>query len=535
MSRLISFAVLIAIIIVIGLLFYKVLIGFFVPVFLAAVLVVVFRPLHRWMLAKTGHRARLAAALSTLVIILSLFLPITFVAVAATIQGLKFLEQNDAATVLLRVNKVRDSLGLKMPPYENEIKTVEDEVKLIIRATEETREASGDLLSNEENQRLKTLGRRTLTNIERLEDAVRIQKGDLWETDFENLTALAEQVGQPSDIEFSASKLAVDLKSQFADLKTGLLGGAVMSLARQTANPTKEDMEQITSNALGYLRPKLLSITGATGSFVVRLIFGSVILIVATFFFLYDGPGMVKSLMFLSPLDDAYEQELLLEFDRISRAVVLATILSAIVQGLTAGMGYLVAGMDYLALLIMLTTVFAMVPFVGPAVVWVPVCLYLALYEEHYWAAGLLAAWGVLVVGTVDNFVKAFVLHGQSQLHPLFALLSVLGGVQTLGPIGIVVGPMVVTMLQTLLSILQRELVHFEKHEISLTTTTKNETYNVQPRARFKMRRTAAQMDESDLAQADPSDSDKSRQEPVGDDVGPSDEAADRESDSKVD
>ncbi len=76
-----------------------------------------------------------------------------------------------------------------------------------------------------------------------------------------------------------------------------------------------------------------------------------------------------------------------------------------------------------------------MIPFVGPAIVWVPACLYLAFYENRIIAAGALAVWGVLVVGTVDNFVKAGVLHGQSQLHPLLALLSVLGGVQALGPI----------------------------------------------------------------------------------------------------
>ncbi|MEM7473781.1 MAG: AI-2E family transporter, partial [Planctomycetota bacterium] len=166
--------------------------------------------------------------------------------------------------------------------------------------------------------------------------------------------------------------------------------------------------------------------------------------------------------------DDGYEQELLMEFDRISRAVVLATLLSAIAQGLTAGLGYAVAGMGFLALLIMLTTAFAMVPFVGPAVIWLPVCLYIGIYEERYLAAGLLALWGVLVVGTIDNLVKAVVLHGQSQLHPLLALLSVLGGVQALGPIGIVVGPMVVAMLQTLLGILQRELIHFDKQNLLL-------------------------------------------------------------------
>jgi hypothetical protein len=59
--------------------------------------------------------------------------------------------------------------------------------------------------------------------------------------------------------------------------------------------------------------------------------------------------------------------------------------------------------------------------------------------------------------------IKPLVLHGQSKLHPLLALLSVLGGIQALGPVGIVVGPMVVVFLQTLLKILQRELLSIDR------------------------------------------------------------------------
>jgi hypothetical protein len=95
----------------------------------------------------------------------------------------------------------------------------------------------------------------------------------------------------------------------------------------------------------------------------------------------------------------------------------------------------------------------------------------------------------VLVVGTVDNFVKAGVLHGQSQLHPLLALLSVLGGVQALGPIGIVVGPMAVVLLQTSLSILQREMVHFEDHGF-LSGLRRDG-----PSRRFRLRRRRRQRD----------------------------------------
>ncbi|GAB5404077.1 MAG: hypothetical protein Aurels2KO_23080 [Aureliella sp.] len=471
MSRLISFAVLIAIIIAIGLLFYKVLVGFFVPVFLAAVLVVVFRPLHRWVLQQTGQREQLAAALTTMLIVAALVLPFGVVFSSAAVQGVRLIQNNDVSVLKLRRDMLLSSLGLTMPAYESDLRKLESAVTAIVNNTKNF-EPEVDLA------RVGQQAVGTLTNLETKvvgEVTEGAFKKDKLDVQFESLRLLLSDVGvMDEDSEFDApSRLALQIKSQFGSLKEKLLGGPVKSIAREWANPNDETVEAMREKVVAYVQPRLLAVTGATGAFVVKLVFGSVILVVATFFFLYDGPAMIKAVMDLSPLDDTYEQELLLEFDRISRAVVLATLLSAITQGITAGIGYYFVGMDFLVLLIMLTTVFAMVPFVGPAVVWLPVCLYVGIYDGRVLAASLLALWGIGVVGTIDNLVKAFVLHGQSQLHPLLALLSVLGGVQTLGPVGIVVGPMVVAILQTLLSILQRELLHFDKQEIVVSTEGK--------------------------------------------------------------
>jgi predicted PurR-regulated permease PerM len=190
---------------------------------------------------------------------------------------------------------------------------------------------------------------------------------------------------------------------------------------------------------------------------------GLIITVIATFFFLVDGPQMTKTVMRLSPLDDQYEIELLEEFDRMSRAVVLATLLSAVVQGALGGFGYWLVGLDSVFLLMLLTTVMAMVPVVGTASIWVPVSLWLYLIEGRPGAAIFLAIYGTAIISGADNVIKPYVLHGQSKLHPLLALLSVLGGVQALGPIGILVGPMVVVFLQTLLKILHRELTSLEQ------------------------------------------------------------------------
>jgi hypothetical protein len=114
-------------------------------------------------------------------------------------------------------------------------------------------------------------------------------------------------------------------------------------------------------------------------------------------------------------------------------------------------------------MLMLLTMVLSLVPFTGAASVWVPTSLYLYFYEGNLTAAIGLALYGACIVSTSDNFIKPLVLSGQSNLHPLLALLSVIGGLQALGPIGIIVGPMAVVFLQTLLKLLQRELSSIDR------------------------------------------------------------------------
>jgi predicted PurR-regulated permease PerM len=202
--------------------------------------------------------------------------------------------------------------------------------------------------------------------------------------------------------------------------------------------------------------------------FLGKFLLGLGIMVVALYYFLADGPGMIEQFMRLSPLDDKYEYELLSEFVKISRAVVVATLLSALVQGILAGFAYWLAGFELVFLLIALTMLFAMVPFVGSAAIWVPCCLWLFLGEERTTAGVVFLIYGAGVVSMADNVIKPLVLSGTSNLHPLLALLSVLGGVTALGPIGILVGPMLVSFLQAILNMLQTEINKFDGPQAAL-------------------------------------------------------------------
>jgi predicted PurR-regulated permease PerM len=180
--------------------------------------------------------------------------------------------------------------------------------------------------------------------------------------------------------------------------------------------------------------------------------------VIAAYFFLVDGPAMIQTLMRLSPLDDNYERQLLMEFDKTSRAVVLASIASAVAQGILASIAFSVCGLQSIVLLFLITCLMALIPFLGAASVWIPCAIYIGAVEQEWGYAIGLAIFGALVISSIDNVIKAYVLQDHSQIHPLFALLSVLGGVQVFGPVGILVGPMVVVFLQTLLEILNHEL-----------------------------------------------------------------------------
>lgn len=571
MSRYISLIVLLASIVIIGALFYKVMIGFFVPVFLAAVMVVVFRPLHRWVLEKVGQREHLAAGITTTLVIFSVLLPAALIISMAAVQGTGLIASIKPTNINIGLNNARKHYGLQSP-LQDSVRSIEKEVEelqkevgsnsmselsdpvgllasLTKRIPAELQTTLGKFLDNfvrDDRLRVrKESGEETERKLQQLSEQLQNKKSidefiptlrsfldkevtaklteakfpadavlytnsqrdlaDEWkktaDADYEAMVkVLAESIepfrstlallattvnaplaqGSEGQARDSVSKpkkdlielqaLAVQLGTEWQACKETLLGGnkllggsKLMATLREFANPSPKQIRDVTTSTIGYLQPKLISITGATAEFLVRLLIGSAIMIVSLYFFLYDGPAMIRSLMKLSPLDDRYEMELLVEFDRISRAIVLAMIFSAIIQGLTAGIGYYMTGVPSLILLTLLSVLCGLIPFVGPSVIWVPVCIYLAVYEERYVAASLLAIWGLVAVASIDNVVKAYVLHGQSQLHPLLALLSVLGGVQALGPIGIVVGPISVVLLQTLLSILQRELTHMDQ------------------------------------------------------------------------
>ena len=193
-------------------------------------------------------------------------------------------------------------------------------------------------------------------------------------------------------------------------------------------------------------------------TFLGRFFVGLLVMVFSLYYFLADGPVMIRALVRLLPLDQRYTQQLVEQFANVTRAVVVATLLSAIIQGLLAGLGFYLAGFPSIFLLTVLATLLAMVPFIGPPLVWVPACLWLFFYEDRTTAAVLLAISARRSSRRSTTSSSRWCSTAARICIRFLALLSVLGGVQALGLIGIFVGPMVVAFLQTLLNLLHDEL-----------------------------------------------------------------------------
>lgn len=187
-----------------------------------------------------------------------------------------------------------------------------------------------------------------------------------------------------------------------------------------------------------------------------ELLANALIMIVTLFFLFRDGRGFAQGAYDLVPLDDSHKAKIFARLDQTMRAVVKGMIVTAIVQGLLAGLAYVALSVPMPVALTVMTTLLAPLPFGGTALIWVPLGLWL-LWVGPTWKGIALLIWGGAVVSTVDQFLRPFLI-GQEAKIPVFLLMfSVLGGLAVYGVIGVFIGPVVIALLLTALQIYRED------------------------------------------------------------------------------
>jgi predicted PurR-regulated permease PerM len=209
-------------------------------------------------------------------------------------------------------------------------------------------------------------------------------------------------------------------------------------------------------NGLGQFSALLASQVGSLLRNTALLAVNLVIMLIALFFFFKNGERYYRSVMDLLPFPHEQKQSVAQKLHDTFTAVINGVFLIALGQGLMTGVGFALFGVPFPVFWGALAAFLALLPIGGSALVWLPGALYLLLTGAALKGA-LLAAWGLVLVSLPDNFLKPLLIGKKSKLPTFFLFLGILGGLRVYGMLGILFGPLIVTLLTAVLQIYREE------------------------------------------------------------------------------
>ena len=213
--------------------------------------------------------------------------------------------------------------------------------------------------------------------------------------------------------------------------------------------PYKEEILNRAGELVGSAGGLVFNALSATTKATIMFVFHFVVLLYTMFFFLIDGPGLVKTMLAYVPIAESDKQRMLGKFVSVTRATLKGTILIGIAQGVLGGLAFRVAGIDGAFFWGTVMTVLSIIPGVGGALVWVPAVIIL-IATGSVWTGIGLALFCSLVVGSVDNLLRPILVGRDTQMHELLIFFSTLGGLLAFGAMGFILGPLLAALFLTL-------------------------------------------------------------------------------------
>lgn len=210
----------------------------------------------------------------------------------------------------------------------------------------------------------------------------------------------------------------------------------------------KVDAAGLIQQGASFVATHLVSIFTATAS----TAFLSFLTIVSIFYLFRDGRTFTTFLMHVSPLNDRQDTLIMSRIAAAVRSVALGSIFVSILQGTMTAIGLSIFGFDRAILLGCVAALGSLIPGLGTALVYVPTVIYLIVTGQNMTAIGV-ALWGMLAVGLIDNFLGPYVMSKTNTIHPFLVLLSVLGGITFFGPIGFILGPVIMSLFTVLIEL----------------------------------------------------------------------------------
>ena len=222
-----------------------------------------------------------------------------------------------------------------------------------------------------------------------------------------------------------------------------------------TPEETKQ-LQDIVTSAIPTLTRTIYERTRSVVGNIVVFAVGTIVVVLGFYYLLAESDKIAAEVQRLSPFELDDQKLLFKQFEDVCRSVVLGTIAAGLVQGVLAGLGFAMVGVERIWLLAVLTMLCALIPFMGAAMVWTGVVVVLII-EQRYLAAGFLSVYGTVIISGSDNLIKAYVIGNRARMHPYIVLVTVLGAIQFVGLWGVFLGPITAAFFYSLVNILHQK------------------------------------------------------------------------------
>ncbi len=272
--------------------------------------------------------------------------------------------------------------------------------------------------------------------------------------------------------------LTREAQESYIFLKQEILGGKLIeghcleeSFICDTVNSVNSLMREPDTRQylLGLLNTVIQNFTSKISSTLVsipRLIINALIVLFTTYYLLIDGKNLIHRLALMIPIHPRHQHQIINQFSEVTYALIYGSFIVALTQGILGAFGFWLFGIKGFLWWGVLMTILALLPFLGTAIVWFPASLFLMLNgyiqgETALVARGIgLLIYGTLIISTADNILKPYIIAGRARVHPLLVLIGVFAGLYLFGFIGLIIGPFVLSLFQTLFEIYEREYAH---------------------------------------------------------------------------
>lgn len=210
----------------------------------------------------------------------------------------------------------------------------------------------------------------------------------------------------------------------------------------------RDEILQKGGEMVGSLSRILFKGLSAATLSTINSIFLFFVLLYTMFFFMKDGKLILDNILSYLPLQEDVERRMLDRFTSIARATIKGSLVIGIVQGSLAGAAFWVVGINGAVFWGTIMTVLSVIPAVGATVIWLPAVIILAITGQYVQAIGLLAFCSLLV-GSIDNLLRPWLVGKDTELHELMIFFGTLGGIGLFGIIGFIIGPIVAGLFVT--------------------------------------------------------------------------------------